>query len=228
MDTTAQGASFPRATFVAPLPYGYIYAGLTVDPPDHGPFVRGSARRDAVLDKWQAISHQLEDLPAVVSASTYRARLIPPLEGMPRYDVLLLIQTTSPDAIADVQGSQPYQQLDVDFVMTARNTKRIGDTDKTRSSTFLFNHFTATDPDSAVSVWENLTGWYTAKTGVDNSTLLQPIGEAPYAFINYVRLPHGPVRFLLNQFIRPSFYSFVRAKLRANDMTALPLLCEPV
>ena len=96
------------------------------------------------------------------------------------------------------------------------------------SGTFLFNHFTAEDPGRALEAWESLTGWYTTKTGVDNSTLLQPIGEAPYAFVNYVRLPRGPVRFMIDQLIRPSFHTFVRTKLHANGMVALPLLCEAV
>jgi hypothetical protein len=92
----------------------------------------------------------------------------------------------------------------------------------------LFNHFTAEDPERALEAWEGLTGWYITKTGVDNSTLLQPIGEAPYTFVNYVRLPRGPVRFMLDQLIRPSFHTFVRTKLRANGMVALLLLCEAV
>jgi hypothetical protein len=96
------------------------------------------------------------------------------------------------------------------------------------SGTFLFNHFTADDPERALEAWENLTGWYTTKTGVDNSTLLQPTGGAPYAIVNYVRLPRGPVRFMVDQLTRPSFYTFVRPKLRANGMVALPLLCEAV
>jgi hypothetical protein len=33
---------------------------------------------------------------------------------------------------------------------------------------------------------------------------------------------------MLDQLSRPSFYTFVRAKLRANGMVALPLLCEAV
>jgi hypothetical protein len=79
-----------------------------------------------------------------------------------------------------------------------------------------------------VEAWENLTGWYTAKTGLDDSTLLRPIGEAPYAFVNYVRLPRGAVRIMLDQILRPSFHTFVRGSLRANGMVAMPLLCEPI
>jgi hypothetical protein len=219
---------YPKATLAEPLPYGYIYAGMEIDPPSRAPFVRRSAERDDALEKFKTVARQLEALDEVVRATVYQAVLIPPLEGMPRFDVTLLIETTSPEAIVQVQNSEPYERLDADFVMSARNTRRIGDAEKKLSGTFLFNHFTAEDPECAVEAWESLTGWYTTKTGVDNSTLLQPIGEVPYAFVNYVRLPRGPIRFMLDQLTRPSFHAFVRAKLRANDMVALPLLCEPV
>jgi hypothetical protein len=228
MESANLNLKYPKATFAEPLPYGYIYVGMTVDPPSHAPFVRGSAKRDDALEQCKALARQLEALDEVVQATVYQAVLIPPIEGIPRFDVMVLIETTSPEAIAEVQASEPYERLDADFAMAARNTKRIGDTEKKRSGTFLFNHFTAEDPEGAVEAWESLTGWYTTKTGVDNSTLLQPIGEAPYAFVNYVRLPRGPVRFLLDQFTKPSFYTFVRATLRANDMVAMPVLCEPV
>lgn len=228
MESVDANPRYSKATFTEPLPYGYIYAGMKVDPPSHAPFVRRSSERDEALEECKALARQFETLDEVVKATVYEAVLIPPIEGTPRFDVILLVRTASPEAIAAVETSQPYERLDVDFVMAARNTRRIGDTEKTLSGTFLFNHFTAEDPVGAVEAWENLTGWYTSKTGVDNSTLLQPISEAPYAFVNYVRLSRGSVRFLLDQFTKPSFYTFVRATLRANDMVALPLLCKPV
>ena len=217
-----------RAKFAEPLPYGYIYAGMTVDPPGRAPFVRRSAKREEALEKLKSVAGQLEALEEVVRATVYRAVLIPPIESLPRFDVTVLLETTSPEEINGVRSSEAFERLGADFVMGARNTRRIGDTEENLSGTFLFNHFTAEDPERALEAWEVLTGWYTTKTGVDNSTLLQPIGEAPYAFVNYVRLPRGPVRFMLDQLIRPSFHTFVRTKLRANDMVALPLLCEAV
>jgi hypothetical protein len=201
---------------------------MTVDPPGRAPFVRRSAERDEAVEKLKIVAGQLEALEEVVRATVYRAVLIPPIEGAPRFDVMVLLETTSPEEIDGVRSSEPFERLGADFVMAARNTRRIGDTEENHSGTFLFNLFTAEDPERALEAWEGLTGWYTAKTGVDNSTLLQPIGEAPYAFVNYVRLPRGPVRFMLDQLIRPSFHTFVRTKLRANGMVALPLLCEAV
>jgi hypothetical protein len=228
METASPDLVYSRAAFAEPLPYGYVYAGLTVDPPTRAPFVRRSARRDEALGRCKAVAGRLEALGGVLRATVYRSVLIPPIEGAPRFDVVVLVQTASPEAIAGVRSSHAFERLGADFVMAARNARRIGDTEKTQSGTFLFNHFAAEDPERAVEAWEDLTGWYTAKTGVDNSTLLRPIGEAPYAFVNYVRLPPGPVRFMLDQLTKPSFHTFVRAKLRANGMVAMPLLCEPV
>lgn len=155
--------------------------------------------------------------------------LIPPTRGGPRFDAAMLIRTTSPATITQVQASTTYHRLNPAFSMTARNIRRIGQTDSTRSATFLFNHFTAPDRDGAVEKWEQLTGWYTAKIGVDNFTLLQPIdNDAPYSVVNYVRLPTGPIQFLANQFTRPSFHRYVRAHLRSNSMTAMPILFKRV
>jgi hypothetical protein len=226
MESANPDLKHPRAKFAEVLPYGYIYAGMTVDPPGRAPFVRGSAKRDEALEKLKSVAGQLEALDEVVRATVYRAVLIPPIAGAPRFDVTVLLETTSPEEIDGVRSSEAFERLGADFVMAARNTRRIGATEQNLSGTFLFNHFTAEDPERALEAWESLTGWYTTKTGVDNSTLLQPIGEAPYAFVNYVRLPRGPVRFMLDQLTRPSFHTFVRAKLRANGMVALPLLCE--
>jgi hypothetical protein len=227
METVGPELGYHRTAFAEPLPYGYVYAGMKVDPPGRVPFVRGSARREEALEWCKHVAGRLEEFGEVVRATVYRAVLIPPIEGAPRFDVVVLVETFSPEEIAGVRFSEAFEELGADFVMGARNARRIGDTEESMSGTFLFNHFTAADPEGAVGAWEDLTGWYTTKTGVDNSTLLRPIGEAPYAFVNYVRLPRGPIRFMLDQLARPSFYTFVRTKLRANGMVAMPLLCEP-
>jgi hypothetical protein len=227
-ESAKPGPEYPKVAFAEPLPYGYLYAGLEIDPPGRAPFVRRSARREEALEECKAVAGRLEALGGVVRATVYRAVLIPPIVGAPRFDAVVLVQTDSPEAIAGVRSSEAFGRLGADFVMGARNARRIGDTEETLSGTFLFNHFAAEDPEGAVQAWEDLTGWYTAKTGVDNSALLRPIGDAPYAFVNYVRLPRGPGRFMLDQLVRPSFHTFVRAKLRANGMVAMPLLCEPV
>jgi hypothetical protein len=220
---------YPRPHFTDPVVGEYLYAGWSVDPPGHAPVVRHSRRRSQFLDSCRALVREIGDVEAVSGATLFESVLIPPLEGVPRFDVTLLVRAETSEAIARVRALHAWGNTDPDLMMEAHNTRRIGDTELTRSATFLFNHFTADDPPEAVKAWESLAGWYTAKTGVDNSTLLEPSGGAgPYAFVNYVRLPHGAARFMLAQLARPSFRTYVRRILKTNGMVALPLLCKPV
>jgi hypothetical protein len=219
--------TYPRATFTKPMPYGYIYLGLRIDPPRHTPFVRNSAKRRDVIQECKRLARQLDAFAEVVAATVYEAVVIPPVRGSPRFDVIVLIQTTSPEAIPTVQATEAYQRLDADFAMAARNLRRIGDVDQPRSGTFLFNHFTAADPERALRTWEDVAGWFTHEVGVADSALLQPTGTSPYVFVNHVRLPSGPIRFLLG-FAKPSFRSFVATRLRANQVGNAPVICKPV
>lgn len=216
-----------RAELVEPLPDEYLYVGLSVDPPVHLPIVRHSKRRERVLEQCRTLVRDAEALEGVADATVFETVLIPPVPGVPRFDIVLLVRADTADAQAQVRNMDLWSQLDAEFVMTARNIRRIGDTEQTRSATFLFNHFTAPDAADPVTAWENVAGWYTAKVGVDNSTLLQPTGDAPYAFVNYVRLPHSGAGFMINQLTRPSFHTHVRRTLKDNGMAALPLLCKP-
>jgi hypothetical protein len=157
MQTTT--ANYPPPRFTEPLHGEYLYAGWSVDPPRRAPIVRPSARRARVLDQCRALARDARTIDGVADATVFQAVLLPPLEGLPRFDITLLIRATTPEVLARVRSSRPWQRLNAEFVMTARNTRRIGDTDRTRSATFLFNHFTADDPVGAVRVWEELAGW---------------------------------------------------------------------
>ncbi|HEX6472269.1 MAG TPA: hypothetical protein VF069_24470 [Streptosporangiaceae bacterium] len=211
-----------------PTPRGYIYVGAVVDPPDRIPIVRGSARRDAVLARLKESARRLEARADVVKATVFRAVLIPPVPGGPRFDAAVLIETAVPEAIPDVRRAEPYRRL-IDAageprVMTARNIKRIGDVAEDRQGVFLFNHFTAEDAGVAARLWEHLAGWYVAETGLDNSVLLEPTDAAPYVFVNHARWDGGLVRFAIRQFAKPSFARYVRGNLRANKVVAMPVL----
>ena len=91
MESANPDLKHPQAAFAEPLPYGYVYVGMTVDPPGRAPFVRRSAKRDEALEKLKSVAGQLEALDEVVRATVYRAVLIPPLEGAPRFDVTVLL-----------------------------------------------------------------------------------------------------------------------------------------
>ncbi|MBB4934774.1 hypothetical protein F4561_005668 [Lipingzhangella halophila] len=228
MDTSAQDRKYAQAPFVEPMPYGYIYLGWRIEPPARVPFVRASRPRAETVEHCRDLVGELENLTEVVATTVYEAVFLPPVAGSPRFDVMVLIQTTDPESIPAVEATEAYRQLDADFAMPARNIRRIGDVDAPpRSGPFLFNHFTAQDSQAAVRTFENIAGWFTFKAQARDSALLQPIGESRYVFVNHVRLPCGPLRFLL-RFAKPSFRKYVAAVLNANQIANAPVFCKPV
>ncbi len=136
------------ATLTGPPLLGYIHTGAVAAPPGRGPFPPRSAKRTALLARLKTLAAQLEGLGTVQKATVYRAVLVPPVGGEARrrgarparFDVAVLIETTRPEVIDEVQGTEPYKLLlealadaaeDV-HVMAARCPKRTGDVDKTR------------------------------------------------------------------------------------------------
>ena len=216
-----------RPVFGEPSTDLFLYAGWCVDPPRRLPFVRRSAKRQRMIERCREFAAAAEGREGVVTATAYETELIPPLPDIPRYDVLMLIRTRTLDALHRAEAS--VRGLAPDFVMPARNSRRIGDTDRTRRASFLFNHFAAQRPAVAIEAFDQVAGWFPDKLGVDNTTLLQPVDEAavPYAFVNYVRVPGSARGFMLDMLPRPSFHTHVRRILRTYDMSALPLLAKP-
>lgn len=225
--TTGDRSLHREATFTEPAPYGYLYVGMRIDPPRRLPFVRESAARAEVLQKCTSVARRLNTLAEVISVVVYEAVLIPPAKHGPRFDVMVLIRTTSPETITAVEAAEAYRELDADFVMAARNSRRIGDIDRSGTGAFLFNHFTATDAGRALRTWEDIAGWFTDKAAIDDSALLQPVRAAPYVFVNHVRLPGSPIRFSL-RLLKPSFRRSVSKRLGANGMGFAAVLCRPV
>ncbi|GAA4894184.1 hypothetical protein GCM10023405_11040 [Streptomonospora salina] len=228
MTTGDPAPAYAGAPFTEPMPYGYLYLGRRVDPPGRFPFLRASKARDEALEHCTRLAAELEELTEVVDATVYAAVLVPPVEDSPRFDVMVLITTTGPDSIPAVEAAEAYRRLGADSSMRARNIRRIGDVDAPpRSGPFLFNHFTADDSDAAVRTFDGIAGWFTFRGGVRDSALLQPVGEAPFVFVNHVRLPCGPVRFLL-RLAAPSFRKHVAAVLKAGHVGNAPVFCRPV
>jgi hypothetical protein len=232
---------YQKVTLIEPPPLGYLHVAAAVDPPrGRTPFPGKSPQKAALLTQLQSLARQLERLDTVEKATVYRAILVAPPAGyakekaphVARYDVVVLIETTSPEVLGEVQATEPNKLLvqavteaatDV-HVMTARCPKRVGDVDKTRQGLFLFNYFVADDPAVALQLWDYLAGWYAAETGLDNSTLLEPLGDADYVFVNHARWDHSLPRFLLRQLTKPSFRTYLLANLQANRTGAMPIL----
>jgi len=232
---------FPPVTLIDPAPYGYVQLSAVVDPPrGRVPFPGRSHQKTALLTHLARLSRQLEGLEAVEKATVYRAIVTPPPSGYAkeharrpaRYDVVVLVETNSPDAIGEAERAEPYTLLrqalesaaEELHVMTARCVKRMGDVDKTTDGLFLFNYFVAEDSEVALELWDYLAGWYSVETGLDNSTLLEPINKDDYAFINHARWEYGAPRFAFQQFSKPSFRSYVLANLETNKTGSMPIL----
>jgi hypothetical protein len=232
---------YQKVTLMEPPPLGYIHVAATVDPPrGRTPFPGKSPQKAALLTRLQSLGRQLERLATVDKVTIYRAILVAPPAGyvkekaahVARYDVVVLIETTSPEALGEVQTTEPYKLLvdavteaavDV-HVMTARCVRRVGDVDKTRQGLFLFNYFVADDARVALQLWDYLAGWYAVETGLDNSTLLEPLGDGDYVLVNHARWDDSLPRFLLHQLTKPSFRTYMLANLQANRTGAMPIL----
>ncbi|WP_431883554.1 hypothetical protein [Micromonospora gifhornensis] len=214
--------SYPLPQFVEPEPHGFIYLGFQVEPPRQAPVYTHTPRRQRAAARLVQAVPALLRRPDVASVRIFRAVFIPPLPGAPRYDLATLIRTKHVDDLKAVRTCGEVAALDGEQILAGVNVARIGDTEARTDGVFLLNHFTAAPGTDAEAVWRSVTGWYTTKTAVDNSTALRPTEPSPFALVNYARLPAGPIRFLVGQLTRPSFHRFVRARLDAHGMRALP------
>jgi hypothetical protein len=232
---------YPPVKLLEPPPFGYIHVAAAVRPPTgRMPRPGRSPERTALLSRLKPLASRLEGLDTVVKATVYEGVLIPPPAGYARYtakhparyDVVVLVETNSPEVIGDVQASEPYKLLleEVEdsatdtHVMTARCTRYIGDVDKTRQGLFLFNYFVADDPEVALELWDHLAGWFVGATGLNNSTVLEPIGDSDYVFVNHGRWDIGLPQFVLRTFAKPSFRRFVVTNQLVNRTGAMPVL----
>ena len=234
-------------TLIAPTTRSYIHIAAEVCPPSRpGPVVAKGREKSALLTRLKEFARQLEQRDAVEMVTVFDAVAFPPLERLPslkergdaihiaRFDIVVLIETTSPAAARDVQTAPPYLSLlallaskarDM-HVIAARNAKRVGDVDKTRKGLFLFNYFVADDADVMLQLWDYLAGWYETETGLDNSTLLVPLeGErSDYLAINNARWDGGPLRLLARQLPKKSFRNYMLANLATNHVGVMPVL----
>lgn len=213
---------YPPVKLLEPPPLGYIHVAAAVRPPaGRIPRLGRSAERTALISRLKPLARQLADMDTVVKATVYEAVLMPPPAGYARhiamhparYDVVVLVETKA------VEGATPDTH-----VMSARCTRYIGDVDKTRQGLFLFNYFVADDPAVALQLWDHLAGWFVGATGMENSTVLEPIGESDYVFVNHARWDIGLRKFMLRTFAKPSFRRFVVTNQWVNRTGAMPVL----
>jgi hypothetical protein len=236
---------YGKVHLIEPASLGYLHLAADVEATHWpGPVLRRSRAKQQLFGvlKWQA--RKLAQLDAVETVTVYDAIGFSPLGGdvsgqsarlRPAwFDVVVLVETVSPDAAREVRGTAGYQELATTLAEKARrvheiaahNVRRVGDVDKSRPGLFVFNYLVGDDTDLAVELWEYLSGWYATETGLNSATLLAPLtGErSDYVLINHARWDGSLPVFAARQLPKKTFRSYMLANLKANHVAAMPVL----
>lgn len=243
-----------RRTRIVGADHGYAAARL-IDPTDHGYLLLAAetSRRPVwlpnthdkrvLLDRCRLACTTLRARPSVLDATTFDAFVIPPGRGafldrrpgevhMARYDLVVLVETTTPDDAAALRTTDEWMTLKHTVRRVAANTlelaasnvRRMGDVDHTRAGVYLFNYFFADDTAQNIAVWERTAGWWQQETDLDNSEVLLPRpGETDYTIINHCRWDRL-TDFLPALLLKRSFHTYLQANFDANDVAPMPIL----
>ena len=228
---------FPQVRLQPVTGAGYLVLALEID--HRPPFLFGlaSAAKRRATGLLRAFAARQPD------AQVFTALLIPPGRGAylrqrpqispARFDLVLLVETATPEAAQTLQASADWQALVKATAPLARrqaafsatNIRHIGPVDHSKQGVFLFNWFTADDLDHNLAVWNYTAGWFTDQTGLDNSTVLQPqAGQAPdWPIVNHCRWD-GLSDILPALIFKRSFRAYVLAHFAANRTAAMPVL----
>ncbi len=237
-----ENPTYPPVELVEPTTLGYIHLAVVVQP-RQASFMPIGREKAQLLATLKHLAQQLEQLDVVEKVTVFHSVAMAPPSSyarqhsdsihLPRYDIVVLVETTSPETARQVQETAEYTAL-VDalkskasdlHIVVARNVKRVGDVEKRRKGVFLFNYFVGEDPQVTLALWDYMAGWYAVETGMDNSTLLLPLEGEPsdYSIINYARW-NGLLSFMWRQLTKKSFRSYMLANLDANHVGAMPIL----
>src|SRR5579859_2275575 len=236
-----ENPKYPPVKLIEPTTLGYIHLAAVVQP-SPAPFMPIGREKAQLLARLKYLAQQLERLEAVEKATVFHAIVIAPSSGyvkqhrdsihLPRYDIVVFVETLSPETARQVQKTEEYTML-VDALsskasdlhsIVARNVKRVGDVEKRRKGIFLFNYFVGEDSQVTLALWDYLAGWYAVETGMNNSTLLLPLeGEqSDYTIINHAHW-NGLLSFMWQQMTKRSFRTYMQVNLDVNHVGAMPI-----
>jgi hypothetical protein len=150
------------------------------------------------------------------------------------YNVVVLAQTTLPEAIPEVHASDEYralvgaleQKAKTMNIMPARNIKHVGAVDRTKQGLFAFNYFVGDDAQTAKDLLGLLRRLVPGEGLPDQLGAPRPVrGEqSAYVVINSARWKYTmPARFLS----KPSFWTYVRPNLDAHHVGLMPIAHLP-
>lgn len=114
---------YSRVELIEPTMLGYIHIGAEVSPRTV-PFMSNNREKSGLLTRLKGIAHGIEQLATIEKITVYdevfmapTSRLSPYLKERadsihsPRFDIVVLIETRSLDAVHEVQSTSAYRAL---------------------------------------------------------------------------------------------------------------------
>jgi len=233
---------FPKGTYIEPSTRGYIHIAADVEAPPpgkFGPVLRKSKEKKELLARLKELGRALEQVDRVERVTVFQAAMFMPYTSYvkahpelrrPTFDVVVLVETTTPGDIPGVQENEQYKTLVGTLeakaksihLVAAHNIRRVGAVDHTKQGLFAFNYFVGADPEVTRDLWDYFAGWYQVKAGLTSSELLAPLEgqQSNYVIINHARWKYTmPPRFMSKR----SFWTYVRPNLDKNDVGLMPV-----
>jgi hypothetical protein len=245
MNIVGAERNFPKVTLKEPVDDGFLLLAAEVD--RRLPLLPNSKDKRNLIGRIKRITARLARQEEVLEVTAFDAMIFAPGHGKKllakavaagkltpaRFDLVILIRTTNLETAEKLAADPTYVEL-ADLVrrgahrtyqVVAPNARRIDDVAHRGKGVFLFNYFYAENNDVLIPVWEYTAGWFTAKTHLPNSTLLEPTNGQPmeYGIINHASWPHLRT-FLPHLIFRRSFRTYVLANFEANDIAAQPIV----
>ena len=229
-------AGWTTVTLIEPSRSGFVQLAVSAGgwplPPALPSRQRSDARR-----RLHAIADFVRGRFDVREAIVFTAFVRPPGGGNAAtevtYDLVLLIETDNPESAERLVASSEWKALASPVIESARdhllfvasNLRRISPVDHSRGGVFLFNYFSAPDVASNLHAWQYTAGWFQQQTGLDNSTVLEPMAASstPFTLINHCRWDRL-VDVLPKLVLARSFTTFVLRIFEENGVKPRPLL----
>jgi hypothetical protein len=145
--------TYPPVKLIEPTTLGYIHMAAVVQP-RRVPFMLIGHEKAQLLARLKHLAYRLAHLDAVEKVAIFHAVVAAPPSAygkqhrdsihLPRYDFVVLVETTSPKTARQVQETAEYAALvdalrsksDDLHIVGARNIKRVSDVDKGRKGVF--------------------------------------------------------------------------------------------
>ena len=236
--------NYPKAKLIEPNTKGYIQIAAKIDTTPFPFFLRTSKKKKQIINWLDRILTKTSNIDGVQEINSFKAVIIPPakheyLESVrskihvANFDYTILIETENVDSAKSLRKDPLIEEI-VEYlnthtkdihISTFKNAKRINEVDKKRKGIFLFNYFYAADVNQLLPVWEYTAGWFTAETGLDNSTLLMPVdnNDSDFGVINHCRW-NKLSDFMPKIMFKKSMRKYVVENFDANQIASMPMM----